>query len=131
MLKVKYKSLNTKALLLLLVYVIVLLYCVLTEPIYSHDTYSYLRAMPFRQLGYVIFLKTCTAIFGSYLNIAVVFFHTVFSLFSVHYFFSKASKFFHLNIVLKIVLLAILLFPFFPPLSIANNICSEGIGYGL
>lgn len=86
--------------------------------------------MPYRQMGYVIFFKCFTTIFGSYWDIAVVTFHTVFSLSAVHFFFSKVSTIFNLNGFLKIALITILLFPFFPPLSIANNLCSEGLGYG-
>lgn len=81
-------------------------------------------------MGYVIFFKCFTTIFGSYWDIAVVTFHTVFSLSAVHFFFSKVSTIFNLNGFLKIALITILLFPFFPPLSIANNLCSEGLGYG-
>jgi O-antigen ligase len=87
--------------------------------------------MPYRQLGYVLFLKSFSFVFGSYFDSVVVFVHTVFSLFSVYYFFKKVALIFFLNKVHQIVLLAILLFPFFPPLSIANNLCSEGLGYGL
>lgn len=131
MLRANYKKSGKEIYLLLLVYLIVFFVCIFTEPIYSHDTYSYLGAMPYRQMGYVIFLKVFTLIFGTYFDIAVVAFHAVFSLFSVHYFFKKISKLFQLNTLLKIPLLLILLFPFFPPLSIANNLCSEGLGYGL
>lgn len=131
MLRFNYKNSGTENYLLLLSYLIVFLYCVLTEPIYSHDTYSYLNAMPFRQMGYVIFLKIFSTAFGSFFDIAVVAFHAAFSLFGVHYFFTRISRLFHLNTLLKVPLLIILLFPLFPPLSIANNLCSEGLGYGL
>ena len=87
--------------------------------------------MPFRQLGYVIFLKSFSFVFGSYFDIVVVFVHTIFSLFGVHYFYKKVALLFNLNRISKLAIVAILLFPFFPPLSIANNICSEGLGYGL
>lgn len=86
--------------------------------------------MPYRQLGYVIFLKSAGFIFNSYFEIAVIFIHTVFTLFSVHYFYKKTTSLFTLHSIYKLVLLALLLFPFFPPLSIANNITSEGLGYG-
>lgn len=69
--------------------------------------------------------------FGSYFDIVVVFVHTIFSLFGVHYFYKKVALLFNLNRISKLAIVAILLFPFFPPLSIANNICSEGLGYGL
>lgn len=131
MLKIDFKNLSKLTYALLLAYFTIFLYCVLTDPIYSPDTYSYLRAMPYRQFGYVIFLKIFTTVFSSYFDVAVVAVHTIFSLFSVHFFFTRVSKLFPLNTFLKILLLIILLFPFFPPLSIANNLCSEGLSYGL
>ena len=116
---------------LIALYLIVFLYCLFTDPIYSPDTYSYLRAMPYRQMGYVIFLKAFTTVFGSYYDIAVVAFHALFSLVAINYFFTKVSQLFQLKLLLKAPILIVLLFPFFPPLSIANNLCSEGLGFGL
>ncbi len=127
----KYLYLSKKSIFLLVIYFCVFLFCVLNKPIYSPDTYSYLNSMPFRQMGYVIFFKAFNTVFGTYFDVAVVVFHTVFSLFGVHYFFTRISRLFQLNNLLKFPLLIILLFPFFPPLSIANNLCSEGLGYGL
>lgn len=127
----RYKRISKETLLLLLSYFIVLVFCVFNDPIYSPDTYSYLNAMPYRQLGYVIFIKGFSFVFGSYFDVVVVAVHALFSLFGVHYFYRKASSLFRLNGLYKLILLAVLLFPFFPPLSIANNICSEGLGYGL
>lgn len=117
--------------ILLFFYGCVFFFCIFNKPLYSPDTYSYLNAMPFRQMGYVIFFKAFTAIFGSHWDIAVVVFHTIFSLTAVHFFFSKVSSLFKLNTFLQLSLLTTLLFPFFPPLSIANNLVSEGLGYGL
>ncbi|MGB0982069.1 MAG: hypothetical protein ACPGUH_08220 [Winogradskyella sp.] len=118
-------------LLKLLVYFSVFMYCINTEAIYSYDTYDYLRAMPYRQLGYVLFVKGFGFIFGGFFDYAVVGFQALFSLFAVHYFLKNVSALFSLNLVSKLLLLAILIFPFFEPLSIANNICSEGLSYGL
>ena len=126
-----YKHLTKETIFLLVVYCCVFLFCMVSDPIYSPDTYSYLKAMPYRQLGYVIFIKGFSFIFGAYFANAVVLFQALFSLFAVHYFFKKITSQFSLNIVLKLLLVAILIFPFFQPLSIANNICSEGLSYGL
>ncbi|MBV7270436.1 hypothetical protein [Winogradskyella luteola] len=129
--KINFIKLNPKTSILLLVYLIVFLFCTFNEPLYSPDTYSYLRAMPYRQMGYVIFLKVFTTLFGSFYDVIVVIFHAVFSLFGVHYFFIRISKVFKLSNLQRSLLLIILIYPFFPPLSIANNLCSEGLGYGL
>ncbi|WP_299364543.1 hypothetical protein [Winogradskyella sp.] len=127
----KYKKNTSENYLLFLSLGLVFFFCILTEPLYSPDTYSYLGAMPFRQMGYVVFLRIFTTIFGSYFDFVVVGFHALFSLCAVYYFFTKISRLYKLNPLLKIPLLVILLIPFFPPLSIANNLCSEGLGYGL
>lgn len=127
----KYKNLKKETRFLLLIYFGVFLFCIFTNPLYSPDTYSYLKAMPYRQLGYVIFLKSFSFVFGSYFDIAVVALHALFSLFGVHYFYKKTTSLFNLNIFFKIVMIVILLFPFFPGLLIANNLCSEGLAYGL
>ena len=131
MLQQKYKHLSKETIFLLFAYFCVFLFCIITNPIYSPDTYSYLKAMPFRQLGYVIFLKGFTFVFGSYFDVVVVAVHALFSLFGVHYFYKKVTSLFNLNTIFKLAIIVILLFPFFPPLLIANNLCSEGLGYGL
>jgi O-antigen ligase len=131
MYKTSTKHLKKSTYLLYPIYFGVFLFCVQSEPIYSPDTYSYLNAMPYRQMGYVVFFKLFTTIFGSHWDSAVVVIHTIFSLSAVHYFFLKVSKLFKLSLLLQLSILIILLFPFFPPLSIVNNLVSEGLGYGL
>ncbi|WP_045472803.1 hypothetical protein [Winogradskyella sp. PG-2] len=127
----KLKRVTTQNILLLIVYGFVFVFCLFNEAIYSYDTYDYLKAMPYRQLGYVIFVKAFSFIFGSFFNIAIVLFQTLFSLLSVNYFYKKTQSLFDLNLILSLVLIVILLLPFFSPLSIANNICTEGLSYGL
>ena len=131
MLSKQFKQLSTENLLLLVIYFCVLIFCLFSDYIYSFDTYSYLRAMPYRQMGYVVFIKSFSYVFGSYFEEFVVFVHAIVSLFGVHYFYKQVSSIFNLNNVLKFILVGILLIPFFPPLLIANNLCSEGLGYGL
>lgn len=128
----KYSRNTTKVerLILAFCFLAVFLFCLFRDPIYSPDTYSYLRAMPYRQLGYVIFLKAYKLIFGNIFNEAVIVTQAVFSLTGVVFFLIEITKIIRLKLISKIILLLILLFPFFPPLSIANNIASEGLGYG-
>ena len=127
--KLKHLTIETRFLLIL--YFGIFFFCLFIDPIYSHDTFSYLKAMPYRQLGYVIFLKSFSFVFGSYFDVVVVAFHAIFSMFGVHYFYKKITSLFNLNNLFKFIIIAILVFPFFPPLLIANNLCSEGLGYGL
>ncbi|WP_370391774.1 hypothetical protein [uncultured Winogradskyella sp.] len=128
----KFRSNTSKVEVLILSFCFlgVFLYCILNEPIYSPDTYSYLKAMPYRQLGYVIFLKAYKVFFGNFFNLAVIATQVIFSLTGVAFFIKKLTELIPLNLISKLILLLILLFPFFPPLSIANNIASEGLGYG-
>lgn len=131
MLLARKKIFNNVPILLLIVYVSVFTFCLSRDAIYSYDTYDYLKAMPYRQLGYVIFVKTFGFIFGSIFDVAVVMFQTLFSLSAIHYFYNKVTTLFSLNVLLKLMLIALLIFPFFQPLNITNNICSEGLSYGL
>jgi len=127
----KYKRILNKQSFLWLVYFIVFLFVITNDAIYSPDTRSYINALPYRHLGYVIFLKTFYFFFNSLFDISVLIFQATFSLFAVHIFLKKTSKTLKLNRSSKVVLFIILLFPFFKPLSVANNICPEGISYGL
>jgi O-antigen ligase len=86
--------------------------------------------MPYRQLGYVIFLKAYKVIFGNFFNEAVIATQVIFSFIGIAFFIKKLTELIPLKLVSKIILLLILLFPFFPPLRVANNIASEGLGYG-
>lgn len=117
--------------LLLVTYSIVFFFTIFQKAIYSPDTSGYLLALPYRHLGYVIFSKTFLFVFGDAFDIAVIFFQSILGLFAVNFFLKKVSILLHLNIALKILLLGILLFPFFSPLYVANNICPEGLSYPL
>ena len=117
--------------LLLIVYSLIFLFLIFQKAIYSPDTYSYLNAMPYRHLGYVIFVKLFSLVFGEYFNFAVVVFQSLFCLTGIHFFFKKVSVLLQLTIVLKCLTLIILFFPLFEPLSVANNVCPEGISYPL
>jgi O-antigen ligase len=86
--------------------------------------------MPYRQLGYVIFLKAFKVIFGNFFNEAVIATQVIFSFIGIAFFIKKLTELIPLKLVSKIILLLILIFPFFPPLRVVNNIASEGLGYG-
>lgn len=117
--------------LLLVTYSVIFFFLIFQKAIYSPDTYGYLLAMPYRHLGYVIFAKTFYFIFGDFFDIAVVAFQSLFCLGSIHLLFKTISSLLKLNIVLKSMMLLVLFFPLFEPLSVANNICPEGISYPL
>lgn len=127
----KSKQLFKEQNLLLIVYSIIFLFLIFQNAIYSPDTYGYLTAMPYRHLGYVIFVKTLLFVFGDFFDIAVVVFQTLFCLGSIHFIFRKTASLIQLNKVLEYLVLIVLCFPLFEPLSIANNICPEGISYPL
>ncbi|WP_431136481.1 hypothetical protein [Psychroserpens mesophilus] len=127
----KLKNILKENTILLAVYCIVFFSLITKEAIYSPDTSSYLLALPYRHLGYVIFVKTITFLFSDNFDLAIIGFQSVFGLFAVNFFLKKVAKILSLNTILFFVLLVVLLFPFFSPLHIANNVCPEGLSYSL
>ncbi|MCX7550548.1 hypothetical protein [Xanthomarina sp. F2636L] len=101
------------------------------DAIYTPDTGSYLNAQIYRTPGYSLFAKLFTFIFQDYFNVFTVGFQLLFGLFAVHVVLTRISKLLQLHIISEFVFLALLIFPFFGPLYIANNICSEGLSYPL
>ncbi len=106
-------------------------FLIFQDAIYTHDTNSYLKTLIYRSSGYPTFLFFLKTIFKSYFDIAVVSFQLLLGLLSIHIFITKISSLIRLNILEKLGLLSILLFPFFFPLYVSNNICSEGLSYPL
>ncbi|MCX7548187.1 hypothetical protein OS188_09495 [Xanthomarina sp. F1114] len=101
------------------------------EAIHTPDTFSYLHANIYRSPGYVIFVKLFQVVFKDYFDFFTVGFQLLFGLFATHLVLTKVSKALNLHIISEFIFLAILIFPFFAPLYIANNICSEGLSYPL
>jgi O-antigen ligase len=132
----KYVSFGAKKLplfdvILFVIYTILFGYFIAQPAIYSPDTNSYWHLDITRYPGYVIFLRTFEFIFGGFFDYAAVGFQLLLAFFSIHIFQRNVSRFFNLNPVLRIILLIILVYPLFPPLSTANNLCSEGLSYPL
>ena len=117
--------------LLRVVYLLVFIFIISNEAIYSPDTRSYLNALPYRHPGYVLFLKSFKFIFSSFFDLSILIFQGAFGLLAVNFFFKKAAQIFNLSTVSKVLLMVLLIFPFFNPLYVANNICPEGISYPL
>jgi O-antigen ligase len=69
--------------------------------------------------------------FGSFFDYAVVGFQLIFGFIAITIIAKNCKKFLKLNPVEYIALLAILTFPYFPPLLVGNNICAEGLSYPL
>ncbi|MFT5848056.1 MAG: O-antigen ligase [Psychroserpens sp.] len=127
----KLKTIFKENTILRAVYLLVFLFVITNEAIYSPDTRSYLNALPYRHPGYVLFVKSLKFIFSSFFDISVLIFQGAFGLIAVNFFFKKAVQVFNLNILSKVLLLLLLIVPFFGPLYVANNICPEGISYPL
>ncbi len=113
------------------IYLGVFLFFVFQPPIFSPDTNTYFRLHFYRFPAYGIFLRTFDWFLGSAYAQAVVAFQLIFGLVSVHIFAKNVTQFLKIPPVVFVVLLAMLLMPFFPPLLVANNICSEGLSYPL
>ncbi|MCG2431941.1 hypothetical protein [Aequorivita xiaoshiensis] len=127
----KFIKVSKKDILWLLLYIGVFTYFVFQPPIYSPDTGSYWHLDVFRYPIYPLFLRGFEFIFGNNYWTAVVAFQLLFVLGSIQVFFKNISNLLKLNFVLELLLLAILLFPIFPPLLTANNLASEGLSYPL
>ncbi len=127
----KVKNTKIENYLLFLCYAFVFVYLIFQDAIYTPDTYSYLNAEIQRYPGYALFSKLFTFLFGAYFNYAVIGFQLLIGLISIHFFYKKVEEILSLNYVIKLGLLLLLLFPFFEPLYVANNICSEGLSYPL
>lgn len=121
----------TETSLLMVVYGLVFVYLIFQEAIFTFDSYGYLLAMPQRNPGYVVFIKFFEFIFPNNFARVLVGVQLLLGLFGVHVCLKRLSKFLNLNYFLQGLVLICLLFPFFPPLLIANNICSEGLTYPL
>ena len=116
---------------LIIIYSVVFFFLIFQKAIYSPDTYGFLKAMPNRHLGYVVFLKIFTFLFSDGFDLAVKSFQILFSLASIHFFLKKVTQILTLNIFSKSIVLLVLLFPLFQPMYVANNLCPEGISYSL
>ncbi len=117
--------------LIFLVYSAVFGYFVFQPSIYSPDTGSYWHLDIVRYPVYVLFLRGFEFVFGENYGSFAVAFQLIFTLISIHIFSTNFSRLLKLHFVLKLLLISILLFPIFPPLLTANNLCSEGLSYPL
>ena len=123
---------NTERILLFFIALISFIILSTTPAIHSPDTSSYLQAMMYRFPGYVIFVKTIQNIFGNYSDIMIVMIQLLFGFLSVYVFYNNICKYLDINhLILKLSLVIALLIPFYTPLYVANNICSEGLSYPL
>jgi len=111
------------------IYILTFMILIFHEAIYTPDTYSYLHASIYRSPGYVLFVKLFQFIFQGYFNFFTVAFQLLLGLFAAHLVRTKVSKVLKLHILSELIFLGLLIFPFFGPLYIANNICSEGLSY--
>ncbi len=116
---------------LFLVFLGSFLFFIIQPPLYSPDTYSYLRADISRFPGYIIYLRSLQYVFGSNLGIAAVAGHLLFGFIAIYILFKNCSSFFKLSVFFRAILIGVLLFPYFYPIEIAVNLTSEGIAYPL
>ena len=107
------------------------IFLIFQDAIYTPDTASYLNAAIYRYPVYPIFTKFLKFVFQNYFDLVTVGIQLLFGLVAVHFTAKKLTEVLQLNYLTKFILVAILLFPFFGPLYVANNICSEGLSYPL
>lgn len=117
--------------LLFVIYLALFIFFILQPAIYSPDTNTYFRLYFYRFPGYGIFLRLFDLFFGSFFDFAVVGFQLIFGFISITIIAKNCKELLKLNYLGYFGLLAILTFPYFPPLLVGNNICAEGLSYPL
>lgn len=117
--------------LLFVIYLGLFGFFIFQHAIYSPDTNTYFRLHFYRFPGYGIFLRIFDLLFGSFFDFAVVAFQLAFGFVSIHLLSTNLKQFLKLGHVVYFLLLAILIFPYFPPLLVGNNLSSEGLSYPL
>lgn len=117
--------------LLFLVFGVFFLFFIIQLPLYSPDTFSYLRADITRFPGYIIYLRGLRAIVGSSFDFVAVAGHLLMGFLAVVVILKNVSQLFRLSWLAKGLLLGVLLFPYFKPIEVALNLTSEGLAYPL
>lgn len=115
--------------LIIVMGIILIVSTFLRDPIYSFDTYSYLRADITRFPGYILFIRSFEWVFGTFFDRIAVGFQLLIGLLAIWIVFKNSSKLFGLSVISKTILLLILVYPYFPPLDVALNLSSEGLSY--
>lgn len=117
--------------LLFVIYLAVFTYFVLQPAIHSPDTNTYFRVHFYRFPGYGLFLRTFDLLFGSFFETAVVAFQLLFGFVASWVLAQKCKQLLKLNNWVYGILVMLLIFPYFPPLLVGNNLTSEGLSYPL
>lgn len=107
------------------------LFFIVQTPLYSPDTYSYLRADITRFPGYIIYLRVLRALFANSFDFVAVAGHLVMGFAASVVLFKNVSQLFKLQSVARILLFVVLVFPYFKPIEVALNLTSEGLAYPL
>ncbi|MAZ73965.1 MAG: hypothetical protein CMC70_12550 [Flavobacteriaceae bacterium] len=117
--------------LLFIIFIGFFLFFIFQPPLFSPDTYSYLRADITRFPGYIIYLRSLQALFGQGFDVVALAGHLVLGFGAIVIFLKNVSRLFKLSWIWKALLMAVLLFPYFKPIEIAVNLTSEGLAYPL
>ncbi|CAM3457098.1 hypothetical protein [Aequorivita lipolytica] len=117
--------------LLFVIYLAVFTYFVIQPAIYSPDTNTYFRVHFYRFPGYGLFLRTFDLLFGNFFDTAVVAFQLLLGLIAITVLSKTCQRLLKLNVWGYLILLILLIFPYFPPLLVGNNLTSEGLSYPL
>jgi len=125
------KNISKENYFIAIVFTFLFIFLVTKPPIVSFDTLSYLDANIKRYPGYILFIRGFKFIFKGNFKVFIVIFQLFFSFFSVFIVFKNISNLLKFNYWVKILFLALLLFPLFPPIEVVNNLASEGLSYPL
>lgn len=114
-------------------YLLFIFLFILFRPLNSYpDTKSYLDVVIIRPGVYPMFLTILKSLFGSYLAIAIKFFHGLFGVFAISFFIKSLVKNFNFSTLTLFATLLIVSSPYlFDNTNIGNKILSEGLSYPL
>ena len=115
--------------------IVIGIFCILfylEPPIWSPDTYSYFSVPIHRFPVYSLFLRSFEFVLGrENFDFFIVIAQFIAGFVGIRLVYDRCVHVFSLRPYLSILLLAILVAPYFPPLYIATNLASEGLAYPL
>jgi O-antigen ligase len=126
-----FQNISKENRILLGIFFLIFSYVMSKPPIVSYDTIGYLAANIKRYPGYTLLIRGFQFIFNDYYQYILVCFQVIINLFSIFIIFKNITQIFTFNFFINGLLLIILILPIFPPISLANNLASEGLSYPL
>jgi hypothetical protein len=115
--------------LCILIFLITIITVLGIPPRMAEDSFSYNVMEISRFPGFAIFMRIMLKLFGDYYTNLIVVFNIIFGCTALYYFTNSFKNYFKLKDWQSILLLILLIIPYYPKAMIANNIASESLAY--